>query len=174
MYPHKKTDLIFLLGPMGAGKSTIGPLLAKQLHFTFIDTDALIEQQTQSTITHIFALEGEQGFRNRETQVLADCAVQSGCVVACGGGVVVREQNRLLLQQGVCIFLQVSIEYQFKRIGQDKSRPLLQAADPKEQLHRLAAQREPLYRQCADITVMTDALEHHQIVSTIVAHLHTL
>lgn len=149
---------VILVGPMGAGKSTIGRLLAKELRLPFRDSDKEIEQRTGANIPWIFDVEGELGFREREHSVIAELCDQQGVVLATGGGAVLREDNRQALRRGGCVvYLHTSVDQQLERTGRDRNRPLLQTADPERVLMDLMAVRHPLYASIADITVETDA-----------------
>ncbi|TNF52219.1 MAG: shikimate kinase AroK, partial [Gammaproteobacteria bacterium] len=146
----KRLNNIFLVGPMGAGKSTIGRQLADALSFRFADSDHEIQRRTGVDIPTIFEYEGEEGFRKREEQVIADLTDQEGIVLATGGGAVLREINRQrLTARGVVIYLHCSPEQQFARTNRDRNRPLIQTADPLQSLRDIMAIREPLYRQVA-------------------------
>lgn len=151
------TDFIFVVGPMGAGKSTIGRLLADELSLPFVDTDAEIEARAGADIPWIFDVEGESGFRQRETNVLADICQGVPVVVATGGGIVMSEANRELIKAaGKTVYLHASVEQQLARTGKDKSRPLLNVENREQVLSELMALREPLYRELADIVYQTD------------------
>lgn len=153
----KRLNNIFLVGPMGAGKSTIGRQLAEALSFNFEDSDHEIQRRTGVDIPTIFEYEGEEGFRKREEQVIADLTEQDGIVLATGGGAVLRETNRQrLTARGVVIYLHCSPEQQFARTNRDRNRPLIQTADPLQSLRDIMDIREPLYRQVADLVVSTE------------------
>ncbi len=153
----KRLNNIFLVGPMGAGKSTIGRQLAEALSFHFEDSDHEIQRRTGVDIPTIFEYEGEEGFRKREEQVIADLTEQDGIVLATGGGAVLRETNRQrLTARGVVIYLHCSPEQQFARTNRDRNRPLIQTADPLQSLRDIMEIREPLYRQVADLVVSTE------------------
>lgn len=153
----KRLNNIFLVGPMGAGKSTIGRQLAEALSFNFEDSDHEIQRRTGVDIPTIFEYEGEEGFRKREEQVIADLTEQDGIVLATGGGAVLREANRQrLTARGVVIYLHCSPEQQFARTNRDRNRPLIQTADPLQSLRDIMEIREPLYRQVADLVVSTE------------------
>ncbi len=153
----KRLNNIFLVGPMGAGKSTIGRQLAEALSFHFEDSDHEIQRRTGVDIPTIFEYEGEEGFRKREEQVIADLTEQDGIVLATGGGAVLREANRQrLTARGVVIYLHCSPEQQFARTNRDRNRPLIQTADPLQSLRDIMEIREPLYRQVADLVVSTE------------------
>ena len=160
---------IFLVGPMGAGKTTIGRYLASALQLPFIDTDHEIEQRSGADIPWIFDVEGEQGFRDREHKVLYDICQSSPAVIATGGGIVIREENRQLLNQsGTSVFLQTSVSQQLRRTGNDRSRPLLNEGDPAQKLKNLMIVREPLYREVADIIIATENNKPRLTVQSIV------
>lgn len=142
---------------MGAGKSTIGPLLAEELRWPFLDTDREIELRTGVDIPWIFDVEGEAGFRARESAVLQEVALQGPAVVATGGGIVLDPVNRQCLQSlGVVVYLQATLEQLVLRTAKDRKRPLLQGGDAHQILERLLIQRAPLYQEVADIIFMTD------------------
>ncbi len=141
---------------MGSGKTTIGRGLAKQLGKTFVDGDEEIQKRTGVTIPHIFDVEGEAGFRLRESAVLRDLVKRENIVLATGGGAVLAEHNRELLQQnGIVIYLKASVQDLWQRTRHDRNRPLLQTGDPQAKLTELLEQRDPLYRLVADITVQS-------------------
>jgi shikimate kinase len=145
---------LYLIGMMGAGKTTIGRQLARRLSKRFVDLDHELERRTGVRIPVIFEIEGEPGFRRRESQVLGELASESGLVVATGGGVVLDPDNRACLaRSGLVIYLNVPPEVLFDRTRHDRNRPLLQVADPRARIEQLHAQRDPLYRQVADLVV---------------------
>lgn len=163
---------VFLIGPMGAGKSTIGRLLAKELRYTFKDSDREIEARTGADIPWIFDVEGEEGFRLREEAMIAELAKEDGIVLATGGGVVMRESNRKALSQGgLVVYLRTSVEQQLQRTAKDRQRPLLQTSDPEQVLRDLIAKRDPLYREIADLIIDTDQRGPKVVVNAIVARL---
>lgn len=148
---------IILIGPMGAGKSTIGRLLSHQLNLPFIDLDRDIEARAGASIPWIFDIEGEDGFRERETQALVSALDDQPSVIATGGGCILRESNRNLLRAGgVVALLVASVQQQLTRTAKDKGRPLLEADDVEKVLLKLAAERNPLYQETADFTVDTN------------------
>jgi shikimate kinase len=151
-----KSKSIFLVGPMGTGKTTIGRHLAKALHMEFLDSDHEIEERTGADITWIFDIEGEAGFRRRESAVIDELTRRENIVLATGGGVVLDPKNRQRLKQrGIVIYLHTDVELLVKRTARDTKRPLLQTGNPREKLRELMAAREPLYRELADITLTT-------------------
>ena len=163
---------VYLIGPMGAGKSTIGRLLAQELNLTFYDSDKVIEDRSGADIPWIFDVEGECGFRDRETAVIDDLTQQEGCVMATGGGAVLREVNRKHLQsRGTVVYLQTSIEQQLERTARDRNRPLLQTDDPQTVLTQLLEQRDPLYKSCADIIIKTDKRHPRGVIKEILRQL---
>ncbi|NQX89633.1 MAG: shikimate kinase AroK [Halioglobus sp.] len=148
---------VFLVGPMGAGKTTIGKHLAQHLKLRFADTDTEIEQRTGADIPWIFDVEGEEGFRDREQHVVAEMTEWDDIVLATGGGVVLRPENRTALAgRGFVIYLYASVEEQVRRTRRDRRRPLLQKGDPGEILEALMAERDSLYREIADHIIETD------------------
>ncbi len=151
------TQSVFLIGPMGAGKSTIGRLLSQELKYEFYDSDKVIEERCGADIPWIFDKEGEVGFREREESVIDELTQQKGIVLSTGGGAVLRSENRQhLASRGTVIYLCTSVEQQLARTARDRNRPLLQTADPEAVLRKLFAERDPLYRSVADIIIETD------------------
>lgn len=143
---------VFLVGPMGSGKTTIGKHVARELGLEFHDCDQELEKATGASVTLIFDIEGETGFRERESRLLRQLAKRKGVLVATGGGVVTREENRKLLRRsGLVVWLQASVNQQLFRLSHDKTRPLLQTANRKDVLQRLAFERDPLYEMVADL-----------------------
>jgi shikimate kinase len=170
----KRLNNIFIIGPMGAGKSTIGRQLAEALSFRFEDSDLEIQRRTGVDIPTIFEYEGEEGFRNREQQVISDLTAQEGLVLATGGGSILRDVNRQnLAARGVVIYLHCSPEQQFARTSRDRNRPLLHTEDPLERLRGLMAEREPLYRSVADLVVSTEKRGTASVVKEIRRRLET-
>ena len=153
--PHRGAN-IFLVGLMGAGKTSVGKLLARRLGKTFVDSDHEIERATGVRIPVIFEIEGEAGFRARECRMLAELALRSGVVVATGGGAVIHEENRrVLVEHGIVVYLRASPHDLWQRTRHDRNRPLLQTADPLAKLTSLFNERDPLYREVADVIVDT-------------------
>ena len=166
---------VILVGPMGAGKSTIGRLLAKELRLPFKDSDKEIEARTGADIPWIFDVEGEQGFREREQAVIAELCDQGDMVLATGGGVVMRPENRAALRSGGCVvYLHASVEQQIHRTAKDRNRPLLRTADPAKVLADLLALRDPLYREVADVIVETDERPPRMVVQQIIERIQAL
>lgn len=162
---------LILVGPMGAGKTTIGRLLASELHLPFKDIDHLIVEHAGADIPWIFDVEGEEGFRRRETRALQEVLSGEPAVIATGGGIVTIEENRRLLQkEKSVVLLYASVEQQFSRTAKDKNRPLLQQADPRKVLSDLMIVREPLYRQVADFVVETGKSRPKATVHSIVEY----
>jgi shikimate kinase len=160
-----KTGNIFLVGLMGAGKTTIGKLLAKRLHKTFIDCDHELERRTGVKIPLIFELEGEAGFREREVALIQELSQREDVVLATGGGAVLRPENRAALaQNGTVVYLNARVEDLYARTKHDKNRPLLQTADPQAKLDELYRQRDPLYREIADIIITSGPQNVHHAV----------
>lgn len=159
---------VFLIGPVGAGKSTIGRQLATALKMDFFDSDREIEKRCGVDIDWIFDLEGEKGFRQREQDIINELANRQGIVLATGGGAVVSLDNRTVLSsRGKVVYLQASIEQQLQRTAKDKRRPLLQVEDKESQLIKMMKEREPLYREISDITVETSGSTVRSIVQKI-------
>ena len=147
---------IILIGPMGAGKSTIGKLLAHSLNLAFFDSDKEIENRTGATIPLIFEIEGEAGFRDREVSVIEEITHSSGWVLATGGGAIMRPENRAVFAaRGFVVYLHASVQQQAERTAMDTQRPLLQTQDRVGKLSELMKIREPLYREAADLIVET-------------------
>jgi len=162
---------IFFVGLMGAGKTTVGKVLAKHLNKTFYDSDHEIERRTGVNIPLIFELEGESGFRKREVSVIDELCQMSDIVMATGGGAVLMEQNRQTLKKsGTVIYLRANVQELWQRTRHDKNRPLLQNGNPKLLLEQLFKVRDPLYREVANYVVDTGG----QPVSTIVNQIEQL
>jgi shikimate kinase len=152
----RRAGNLYLVGMMGAGKTTIGRLLARRLKLRFIDCDHEIERRCGVKVPLIFEIEGEPGFRARESQVLADLTTLEGVVLATGGGAVLADDNRQRLSaRGTVIYLCAKPEDLYERVRQDRNRPLLATPDPLSRLHQLYVQRDPLYRGVADVVVDT-------------------
>ncbi len=163
---------IFLIGPMGAGKTTIGRLLAKYLNRQFIDVDSYIEEQTGADIPWIFAKEGEEKFREREMKAVAEISQLSSVVVATGGGVVMRVENRkVLAEHGVVIYLNADVDVQMQRTSKSKNRPLLQTENPRQVLQKLYDIRNPLYQQIADIEISSGHLYPKKMMLEVIAQI---
>ncbi|WP_228050589.1 shikimate kinase AroK [Pontibacterium sinense] len=160
---------IFLVGPMGAGKSTIGRLLSQELKLTYIDSDREIEDRAGADIPWIFDVEGEDGFRDREEAVIRELCERNDIVLATGGGAIQREANRTSLQaSGYVVYLCTSVEQQLERTARDKNRPLLQTEDPEQVLRDLLERRDPLYRDACDLLVRTDKRHPRSVVTEII------
>ncbi|PID61797.1 MAG: shikimate kinase [Gammaproteobacteria bacterium] len=163
---------IFLVGPMGAGKSSVGRALARRLGYGFHDSDREIEERCGVDIPTIFEYEGETGFREREERIIDELTNLPDVVLATGGGAVLREANReRLRRRGHVILLKVDPDEQFRRVSGDTSRPLLQTANPKQRLAELMREREPIYRAVADVEIATDSRRMHHVVTRILNHL---
>lgn len=162
---------IFLIGPMGAGKSAVGRLLAQRLGYCFVDSDRTLEERTGVDISRIFDVEGEEGFRSREELILQELTQSSDIVLATGGGAVIREGNRACLQErGIVVYLRTTVDTQLIRT-RHSHRPLLQTKDPRFRLQELMQTRAPLYEDLADITVDTDHGTIAAIVDDIIQQL---
>jgi len=163
---------LILVGPMGAGKRTIGRLLAKELRRPVKDSDKEIEVRTGANIPWIFDKEGEPGFRDRETAMIVELCHENGIVLATGGGAVMRPENRQALRNGGrVVYLHAAIEQQVARTSRDRNRPLLRNANPEKILRDLLAVRDPLSREIADLVVETDERPPRMVVLDILERL---
>lgn len=168
----KQPQNLFLVGPMGAGKSAVGRQLAKALHMAFVDSDDEIEARTGVDIPFIFEKEGEDGFRKREARVIDDLSAQEGIVLATGGGAVINPQNRTCLgARGYVVYLYTTVEQQYRRTLKGRERPLLANGDSREILEQLMLVRDPLYREIADLVVETDGRKVKAVADEILAQL---
>ena len=168
----KHPQNLFLVGPMGAGKSAVGRQLARLLHLDFMDSDEEIESRTGVDIPFIFEKEGEAGFRKREAKVIEDLTQKDGVVLATGGGAVMDPQNRNHLgARGFVIYLHTSVDQQLARTRKGRDRPLLANDDPRTVLETLMATRDPLYREIADLTVETDGRKVRAVANEILERL---
>lgn len=148
---------LVLIGPTGAGKTSVGRMLAKRLGLRFVDVDGEIEARCGTSIAMIFETEGEPGFREREHRMLQEICAGTGQVIATGAGAVLREDNRRLMKRaGLVLLLAATVEQQLRRLEHDRRRPLLAGSDRRQRLLRLAEEREPVYRALADLVVDTD------------------
>src|SRR5688500_11329692 len=160
---------VFLIGPMGSGKSAVGKQLARLLDLTFYDSDVEIERRTGVDIPYIFEKEGESGFREREREVIELLTEFDNIVIATGGGAILLPQNRTYLaSRGRIVYLKTSIEQQLERTRQGRQRPLLYTADPEARLQELMQHRAPLYESLANHTVVTDGRQVRAVVDEIV------
>jgi shikimate kinase len=163
---------IFLVGMMGAGKTTLGKALARRLQREFVDTDRLLVDRTGVSVATIFEIEGEEGFRRRESAALVELSQRDGCVVATGGGAVLDSDNRRVMREsGTVVYLRARLESLWERTRQDTSRPLLRTANPRATLAELLEQRDPLYRDAAHIVVDTGSQSAATLVSRVVTAL---
>jgi len=152
----KRAVNLYLVGMMGAGKTTVGRLLARRLKLRFVDSDHEIEKRCGVKVPLIFEIEGEAGFRSREAQTLAELTALEGIVLATGGGTVLAAENRQrLADRGTVIYLRAQAEDLYERVRQDRNRPLLATADPLARLREIYVLRDPLYREVADVVVDT-------------------
>ena len=157
---------------MGAGKTTIGKYLAQHLKLRFVDTDTEIEARTGADIPWIFDVEGEEGFRVREQQVVEEMTLWDGVVLATGGGVILRPENRRALAgRGFVVYLYATVDEQVRRTRRDRRRPLLQNGDPEQILRDLMAERDPLYREIADHIIETDTCSPRTVAQRLVREL---
>jgi len=167
-----KNRNVFLIGLMAVGKTTVGRLLAQELGLVFYDSDRVIEDRAGADIAWIFDVEGEQGFRDREVQVIDELTSREGVVIATGGGVVLREENRRrLAERGAVVLLESPVERLIERTRNDRKRPLLRAGNPRETLERLARERGPLYESIADLRFVADRRSAAALTRDIAARL---
>lgn len=165
---------IFLVGPMGAGKSAVGRQLARSMHLDFADSDDEIENRTGVDISFIFEKEGEEGFRKREVKVIDELSQRQGVVLATGGGAILDPDSRSRLgARGFVIYLYTSVQQQLQRTNRGRNRPLLENGDRERVLEELMAVRDPLYREIADMVVDTDGRRVKEVVSEITGTLRT-
>lgn len=156
---------VFLIGMMGAGKTTVGRLLAQALGFEFVDADRELEARSGALIATIFSVEGEEGFRRREAALLDELTQRPGIVLATGGGAILNADTRSRLRdRGLVLYLRASAEEIYRRTRNDRSRPLLQTADPRARIDELLAQREPLYDETAHLTFQSAAANPRRLV----------
>lgn len=167
-----KKNNIYLVGPMAAGKSTIGRLLAKRLNKEFYDTDAEIIKCTGVEISLIFELEGEEGFRKREIEKLKLLSGEKGAVIATGGGIILNQENRQRMHEtGWVIYLKCSVDQQLNRTKFDTKRPLLQTENPRKKLEELMRDRAPMYESIADIVISTNKTNSKKVITSILERL---
>lgn len=160
---------IFLIGPMGAGKSAVGRHLARTLHLTFMDSDEEIESRTGVDIPFIFEKEGEAGFRKREAMAIDDLTKIDGVVLATGGGAIADPESRSRLGgRGFVVYLYTTVDQQFARTNRGRERPLLENGDRREILETLLKDRDPLYREISDLVVETDGRKVHSVAGEII------
>lgn len=163
---------LFLIGPMGAGKSAVGRQLARMLHMSFVDSDDEIEARTGVDIPFIFEKEGEEGFRKRETRVIDELTQRDDIVLATGGGAIIDPRNRNCLgARGFVVYLHTTVEQQLERTRRGRHRPLLENDNPRQVLEELMASRDPQYREIADLVVETDGRKVSAVANEIVDRL---
>ena len=168
----KKTNNIILIGMMGAGKTTIGKSLANHLNKTFIDSDHEIQKRTGVKIPIIFEIEGEAGFRRRETCMLQELLSIDNIVLATGGGIILSKENRILLRKkGTIVYLRATVNDLWQRTRHDKNRPLLQTEDLQARLTELYEKRDPIYRQIAHIVIESGKQSVHHMVKSLTLQL---
>lgn len=161
---------IFLVGMMGAGKTTVGRVLAHRLQMRFVDTDKVLVERTGVPVATVFEIEGEEGFRRRESGVLAEAAEGDNCVIATGGGAVLAAENRELMRcRGTVIYLRARVESLWHRMRHDTTRPLLATPDPRRTLEELVVARDPLYHDVAHLIVDTGAQSASTLVNRVIA-----
>ena len=164
-----QSDSIILIGPMGSGKTSTGRILAKKIGFNFLDTDEEVVERTGVSIAYIFDVEGETGFRQREHQALKKFIDDDNVVIATGGGIVVHDESRAIIQSHkTVVYLKTSIEKQIERATVSDKRPLLIDTDPASKLQELMLTREPLYEEISDIKIDTDKSTPREIALEII------
>lgn len=160
---------VILVGFMGSGKSSVGRVLARRLQFQFVDTDLIISQNAGCEISAIFASQGEEAFRDLETEALRSMGAMEHCVIATGGGIVVKERNHALLRSlGVVVCLKADPEVIFERVSRNTKRPLLQTPDPRATVMALLAARQPLYEHVAEVTIDGSSLQHEEVADQVI------
>ena len=160
---------IFIVGPMGSGKSTVGKIISDELFLNFFDTDDEIESRTGASIDWIFDLEGEEGFRKRESSILEEMVKQNSIVLSTGGGIILSDSNReMLSSRGTVFYLSTPISVQIERTSKDKDRPLLKNGDPEEILTRLQKERKDLYESVSDHIIDTENKSSQEVASEII------
>lgn len=165
---------LILIGPMGAGKTSVGRALANRLQRPFYDSDREIEARCGVDIPTIFEFEGEDGFRERETRIIDQLTLKTNIVLATGGGAILKAENRgYLTTRGHVILLSVDLKEQLRRVSRDSKRPLLADVDPALRLQQLWKARAPLYKSAADVEVSTDSRRMLHVVNRILKHLHS-
>jgi len=170
--PRGDDTPLFLVGMTGAGKSTIGRLLARRLEREFVDLDHALEARCGVRVADIFEIEGEAGFRRREAQLLDECTQRRGIVLATGGGAVLSPESRQRLRsRGTVVYLRVALNELTRRLEHDRSRPLLQGVDPRARIHSMLQAREPLYAEVAHVTFDTGAIPAHRVARALLAEL---
>jgi len=166
---------LILVGMMGSGKTTMGRALAKHFGKEFVDSDEAVQQRTGVTIPHIFDVEGERGFRMREAAALAELVKHDELVIATGGGAILDESNRALMQQNaIVIYLKASVHDLWQRTRHDRNRPLLQTDDPHAKLTELFQQRDELYQQVADLVIHSGKQSAHSVMLLLVNEIEAL
>lgn len=159
---------IFLIGPMGSGKTTVGRQLADHLGMAFLDLDLELQARCGVEVAVIFDIEGEAGFRQRETALLDELSRRDGLVLATGGGSILSEDNRrMLTERGLVVYLQTSVDQQLRRLERDKQRPLLQSPDRRRRLTELAEKRNPIYQSCADLVIRSANIPPSAMAQTV-------
>ena len=161
---------IFIVGPMGSGKSTVGKIISDELFLNFFDTDEEIELRTGASIDWIFDLEGEEGFRKRESLILQEMVEKNSIVLSTGGGIILSNLNReLLSSRGTVFYLSTPISVQVERTSKDKNRPLLKDRDPEEILSKLHEVRKTLYEEVSDHIIETENKSSQDVAAEIIS-----
>ena len=170
-FDHSNLNII-LVGPMGAGKTTVGKHIARLLGKSFYDVDQELEKRCGVSVNLIFDIEKEQGFRVRETQMLQDLMHERNAVIATGGGIVVTEENRKILQETdhLVVYLKTEVKHQLQRLKRDKQRPLLQGGGRRDRLLKMARQRNPLYESVAQLSFTSGRTNPHKMATKVVSY----
>ena len=158
--------MIYLIGPMGSGKTTIGKILSNRLKYQFFDTDEEIKKKTGMLISSIFDKQGESGFRFIESQMLEELSIKPKSVVSTGGGIVLMKENRVIIKNGTCIYLKINFEEQLKRLANSNDRPLV-SKNSDESIKETNAAREPFFLDLADIVIDTSNLNENEVTQQI-------
>ena len=161
---------IYIIGPMGSGKSTIGKMLSSQLKYKFFDTDEEIKKKAGMSITSIFDEQGENGFRLIESQILNELSIKPKSVISTGGGIVLMNTNRAVMKNGTCIYLKVDFERQVKRLANSDDRPLI-SKNSYRSIEQTNSTREPFFLDLADIVIDTSNLNENEVTQQILSSL---
>ena len=162
--------MIYLIGPMGSGKTTIGKILSSRLKYQFFDTDEEIKKKKGMSISSIFDKQGESGFRIIESQILEELSIKSKSIISTGGGIVLMKENRVIMKNGTCIYLKIDFEEQLKRLANSDDRPLV-SKNFDGSIEKTNAAREPFFLDLADIVIDTSNLKENEVTQQILSSL---